>query len=574
MTMIPTEGVGQIVFYVIVLLAVTPLLGTYMAKVYEGENVLLARWFGFAERGFYRLLRISPDEEQNWKQYGLSVLVFSLLFMVPLYALLRLQGHLPLNPDHLSGVNAGVAVNTAASFVTNTNWQYYGGEYTMSYLSQMAGLAVQNFISAAVGMAVLAAMIRGFARRETTKLGNFWVDLYRTVAYILLPICIVTAAFFIWQGIPETFSGHAVAHTLQGHTQSIGRGPVASQIAMKQLGTNGGGFYNSNSSVPFENPTGFTDFVEMLFILLIGSAEVFMFGKMVRATRQGWAVLSVMFILMITGVVIAAPAEQHGTPVLHAAGVNLAANGSQSGGNMEGKEVRFGIANTALWATATTDASNGSVNGSHDSFSALGGAVPLTNIFIGEVIFGGVGSGLYGMLMLVIIAVFVGGLMVGRTPEYLGKKIEAREMKLATIGSIFVPIVVLVLTAIAMSTHAGKLSIFNAGPHGFSEAFYAYTSQTNNNGSAFAGYGATHFSTMMGAFAMLVGRFVPLLAALAIGGSVAAKKTAPASAGTMRTDGPTFVVLLTGVVILLPALTILPALVLGPVVEALTTRLF
>jgi K+-transporting ATPase ATPase A chain len=574
MTMIPTEGVGQIVFYVIVLLAVTPLLGTYMAKVYEGENVLLARWFGFAERGFYRLLRISPDEEQNWKQYGLSVLVFSLLFMVPLYALLRLQGHLPLNPDHLSGVNAGVAVNTAASFVTNTNWQYYGGEYTMSYLSQMAGLAVQNFISAAVGMAVLAAMIRGFARRETTKLGNFWVDLYRTVAYILLPICIVTAAFFIWQGIPETFSGHAVAHTLQGHTQSIGRGPVASQIAMKQLGTNGGGFYNSNSSVPFENPTGFTDFVEMLFILLIGSAEVFMFGKMVRATRQGWAVLSVMFILMITGVVIAAPAEQHGPPVLHAAGVNLAANGSQSGGNMEGKEVRFGIANTALWATATTDASNGSVNGSHDSFSALGGAVPLTNIFIGEVIFGGVGSGLYGMLMLVIIAVFVGGLMVGRTPEYLGKKIEAREMKLATIGSIFVPIVVLVLTAIAMSTHAGKLSIFNAGPHGFSEAFYAYTSQTNNNGSAFAGYGATHFSTMMGAFAMLVGRFVPLLAALAIGGSVAAKKTAPASAGTMRTDGPTFVVLLTGVVILLPALTILPALVLGPVVEALTTRLF
>jgi K+-transporting ATPase ATPase A chain len=574
MTMIPLQGTAQIIFYVVVLLAVTPLLGSYMARVYEGENVLLARWFGFAERGFYRLLRTSPDEEQDWKGYGTSVIVFSLLFLIPLYVLLRLQGQLPLNPDHLTSVNAGVAANTASSFITNTNWQYYGGEYTMSYLSQMAGLAVQNFISAAVGMAVLAAMIRGFARRETTRLGNFWVDLYRTTAYILLPICIVTAAFFIWQGIPDTFSGHAVVHTVQGHTQSIGRGPVASQIAMKQLGTNGGGFYNSNSAVPFENPNGFTNFVEMLFILIIGSAEVFMFGKMVRATRQGWAILSVMFILMIAGVVIAAPAEQHGTPVLHDSGVNLAASSTSPGGNMEGKETRFGIANTALWATVTTDASNGSVTGSHDSFSALGGAVPLTNIFIGEVIFGGVGSGLYGMLMLVIIAVFVGGLMVGRTPEYLGKKIEAREMKLAVIGSIWVPLVVLTLTAIAMSTHAGKLSIFNAGPHGFSEAFYAYTSQTNNNGSAFAGYGALHFSTMLGAFAMLVGRFVPLLAALAIGGSVAMKKTAPASAGTMRTDGPTFVVLLTSVVILLPALTILPAIVLGPVVEALTTRLF
>jgi K+-transporting ATPase ATPase A chain len=574
MTMIPLQGTAQIVFYVLVLLAVTPILGSYMARVYEGENVLLARWFGFAERGFYRLLRTSPEEEQDWKGYATSVLVFSLLFIIPLYVLLRLQGHLPLNPDHLSGVTPGVAANTAASFVTNTNWQYYGGEYTMSYLSQMAGLAVQNFISAAVGMAVLAAMIRGFARRETSRLGNFWVDLYRTVVYILLPICIVTAAFFIWQGVPETFSGHAVAHTVQGHTQSIARGPVASQIAMKQLGTNGGGFYNSNSAVPFENPNGFTNFVEMLFILIIGSSEVFMFGKMVRATRQGWAILSVMFILMIAGVVIAAPAEQHGTPVLHDSHVALAANGVQSGGNMEGKEVRFGIANTALWATATTDASNGSVNGAHDSFSALGGAVPLTNIFIGEVIFGGVGSGLYGMLMLVIIAVFVGGLMVGRTPEYLGKKIEAREMKLAVIGSVWVPIIVLILTAIAMSTHAGKASIFNAGPHGFSEAFYAYTSQTNNNGSAFAGYGATHFSTLLGVVGLITGRFVPLITALAIGGSVAAKKITPPSLGTMRTDGPTFVVLLTSVVILLPALTILPALVLGPVVEALTTRLF
>ncbi len=574
MTMITSQGTAQIVVYVLVLLILTPLLGSYMARVYEGEQVLLARWFGFAERGFYRLLRTSPDEEQDWKGYGLSVLVFSLLFLIPLFVLLRVQGHLPLNPNHLSDVNAGVSVNTAISFVTNTNWQYYGGEYTMSYLSQMAGLAVQNFISAAVGMAVLAAMIRGFARRETTKLGNFWVDLYRSTVYILLPLSIILATILIWQGVPDTFSGHAVAHTVQGHTQSIARGPVASQISIKQLGTNGGGYYNSNSAVPFENPTGLTNFLEMLYILLIGSAEVYMFGKMVRATRQGWAVLSVMFVCMIAGVVVAAPAEQHASPVLRQSGVNITASGTSPGGNMEGKETRFGIADTALWADVTTDASNGSVNGSHDSLTALGGAVPLVNIFIGEVIFGGVGSGLYGMLMLVIIAVFVGGLMVGRTPEYLGKKIEAREMKLAVIGSVWVPIVVLILTGIAMSTEAGKASIFNAGPHGFTEAFYAYTSQANNNGSAFAGYGALHFSEMMGAFAMLVGRFVPLLAALAIGGSVAAKKTAPASAGTMRTDGPTFAVLLTGVVILLPALTILPALVLGPVVEALTTRLF
>jgi len=572
--MITSQGAAQIVVYVVVLLILTPLLGSYMARVYEGEQVLLARWFGFAERGFYRLLRTSPDEEQDWKAYGTSVLVFSLLFLIPLFVLLRVQGHLPLNPDHLPAVNAGVSVNTAVSFVTNTNWQYYGGESTMSYLSQMAGLAVQNFVSAAVGMAVLAAMIRGFARRETAKLGNFWVDLYRSTIYILLPLSIVLATLLIWQGVPDTFSGHAVAHTVQGHTQAIARGPVASQVAIKQLGTNGGGVYNSNSAVPFENPTGLTNFLEMLSILLIGSAEVFMFGKMVRATRQGWALLSVMYICMIAGVVIAAPAEQHASPVLRQAGVNVAASAAQPGGNMEGKETRFGIANTALWADVTTDASNGSVNGGHDSLTAMGGAVPLVNIFIGEVIFGGVGSGLYGMLMLVIIAVFVGGLMVGRTPEYLGKKIEAREMKLAVIGSVWVPIVVLILTGIAMSTAAGKASIFNGGPHGFTEAFYAYTSQGNNNGSAFAGYGATHFSEMMGAFAMLVGRFVPLLVALAIGGSVAAKKTAPASAGTLRTDGPTFVVLLTGVVILLPALTILPAIVLGPVVEALTTRLF
>jgi K+-transporting ATPase ATPase A chain len=573
-TLPPFQGIAQIAVYVIILLALTPLLGSYMTRVYEGDRVLLARWLGFAERAFYRLLRTSPEDEQNWREYARSVLWLSILFLIPLYVLLRVQGHLPLNPDGLNGVTQGVSVNTAASFVTNTNWQYYGGEYTMSYLSQMAGLAVQNFVSAAVGMAVLVAMIRGFARRETEHLGNFWVDLYRSIVYILLPLSLIAAIILASQGVPETFSGHAVAHTLQGGTQEIARGPVASQIAIKQLGTNGGGFYNSNSAVPFENPNGFTNFLEMLYILLIGSAEVYMFGKMVRATRQGWAILAVMYVLMIVGVAVAAPAEQHGSPVLHDSGVSLAASSNSPGGNMTDKEVRFGIANTALWATVTTDASNGSVNGGHDAFTALGGAVPLTNIFIGEVIFGGVGSGLYGMLMLVILAVFVGGLMVGRTPEYLGKKIEAKEIKLAVIGSIFVPIVVLILTAVAMTTHAGKESIFNAGPHGFTEAFYAYTSQTNNNGSAFAGYGATDFSTYLGAFAMLVGRFVPLIAALAIGGSLAAKRITPPSLGTMHTDGPTFVGLLTGVVILLPALTILPAIVLGPVVEALTTRLF
>ncbi|HEU0195385.1 MAG TPA: potassium-transporting ATPase subunit KdpA, partial [Gaiellales bacterium] len=502
MTLIPSQEIVQIAIYVLVLLALTPPLGAYMARVYNGDQFLLTRWFGFAERGFYRLLRTSPEEEQDWKGYAVSVLVFSLLFIIPLYVLLRVQSHLPLNPDHLSNVTPGVAVNTAISFVTNTNWQYYGGEYTMSYLSQMAGLAVQNFVSAGVGLAVLAAMIRGFARHETDRLGNFWVDLYRSIVYILLPLSIIVAVILISQGVPQTFAGHAVAHTVQGGTQDIARGPVASQIAIKQLGTNGGGFYNSNSAVPFENPTGLTNFVEMLSILLIASAEVYMFGKMIRATRQAWAILAVMFLLMIVGVAIAAPAEQHGSPVLRKADVSLAASSGSPGGNMEGKEVRFGIANTALWADVTTDASNGSVTGSHDSMTAFGGAVPLTNMFIGEVIFGGVGSGLYGMLMLVIIAVFVGGLMVGRTPEYLGKKIEAREMKLAVIGSVWVPIVVLVLTAVAMATAAGKESIFNAGPHGFTEAFYAYTSQGNNNGSAFAGYGATNLSTFLGGLDM------------------------------------------------------------------------
>ncbi len=440
----------------------------------------------------------------------------------------------------------------------------------MSYLTQMAGLAVQNFVSAAVGMAVLIAVIRGFARRSTSGLGNFWRDLYRSIAYILVPLSIVLAVILISQRVPETFSGHATATTLEGAQQDIARGPVASQIAIKQLGTNGGGFYNSNSAVPFENPNGLTNLLEMLAILLIPAAQVFMFGRMVLARRHAWMVFSAMFAMFAIGIAIALPTEQHGSQVLRDSGVNLTAGHGQSGGNMSDKEVRFGIANTALWATTTTNASNGSVNGGHDAFTPGGGAVPLLNIFVGEVIFGGVGSGLYGMIFYILIAVFVAGLMVGRTPEYLGKKIEAREMKFAAIGALSVPTIVLTFTALSVVTHAGLASIYNPGAHGFTEALYAWTSQTNNNGSAFAGYGATNFSAELGSIVLYLGRFIPLIAALALGGSIAAKKTVPASAGTFRTDGLTFVVLLIGVILLTAGLMVFPALTLGPIVEGLS----
>jgi potassium-transporting ATPase potassium-binding subunit len=563
------QGVAQILFYLVVLTALAYPLGLYMARVYSGQPTVLDRWFGAFERGFYRLLRTGRQREQDWKSYAKSVLVFSAVFSGFLYVLLRLQGHLPLNPDGLKGVPAHIALNTTASFVTNTNWQYYGGEYTMSYLSQMAGLAVQNFVSAAVGMAVLAAVVRGLSRRSTSDLGNFWVDLYRSLVYILLPLSLLLAVLLVSQGVVQTFDGHATATTLEGAKQTIARGPAASQIAIKQLGTNGGGFYNSNSAVPFENPNGLTNFLEMLSILLIPAAQVFMFGRMVRAGRQAWPIFAAMFAMLAIGVAILLPAEQHGSAVLRNSGVNLAQGDGQSGGNMADKEIRFGIANTALWATATTDASNGSVNGGHDALTPTGGAVPILNIFSGEVIFGGVGSGLYGMFFYVLLAVFIAGLMVGRTPEYLGKKIEAREIKYAAIGALFVPTMVLVLTAVAVSTGAGLESIFNPGAHGFSEALYAYDSQSNNNGSAFAGYGATSFAAELGTVALYLGRFVPLLAALAIGGSLAAKKTVPVSAGTFRTDGPTFAVLLVGVIALTAGLMLFPALTLGPIVEAL-----
>ncbi len=562
------QGISQLLVYAAALVALGYPLGLWMARVYSVPRVA-GRALAAVERGFYRLVRTNPAVEQDWKAYGTTVLVFTILFATLLYGIQRLQGHLFLNPDHIGAVPSHISLNTAASFVTNTNWQFYGGETTMSYLTQMAGLAVQNFVSAAVGMAVLVAVVRGIARRSTGTLGNFWVDLYRSLVYVLLPLAIVVGVILVWQGVPQTFAGHATATTLQGAHQTIARGPVASQIAIKQLGTNGGGFYNSNSGVPFENPTGLSNFVEMLAILLIPAAQVFMFGKMVLARRHAWMVFAAMFAVFAIGVAVNLPAEQHGSAVLRNSGVNLTQGHGQSGGNMSDKEVRFGQMNTATWTVATSDASNGSVNGGFDAMTPAGGAVPLVNLFLGEVIFGGVGSGLYGMFFYIVLAVFVAGLMVGRTPEWLGKKIEAREIKVAAVGALFVPTMVLVMTAVAISTKSGLASIFNQGVHGFTETLYAYNSQGNNNGSAFAGYGATSFSASFGTVAMYLGRFVPLLAALALGGSLGEKKIAPVSAGTFRTDGPTFAVLLVAVIALTAGLMIFPALTLGPIVEGL-----
>jgi K+-transporting ATPase ATPase A chain len=551
------QGIAQILFYCVALTLLAVPLGRYMAWIYNRERD------DVVERAVFRVFGRGSGDEQDWKGYGKTVLVFSVLVFGVLYAIARLQGHLFLNPDHLSSVSPHIALNTAASFITNTNWQYYGGEYTMSYFTQMAGLGVQNFVSAAVGMAVLAAVVRGIARRNAVAIGNFWRDLYRSLVYILLPLSIVLAAILIWQGVPDTLNAHATAHTLQGQTQDIARGPVASQIAIKQLGTNGGGYYNSNSATPFENPTGLSNFLEMLAILLIPASQVFMFGRMVLSRGHAWAVYGAMFAIFAVGIAINLPAEQHGSQVLRASHVSI------SQGNTTDKEVRFGLADTSVWTVATSDASNGSVNGGFDAQTPAGGSVPLVNLFLGEVVFGGVGSGLYGMFFYIIIAVFVAGLMVGRTPEWLGKKIEAREIKIAALGALFVPTMVLVMTAVAIVTKSGLASVYNHGVHGFTETLYAYDSQANNNGSAFAGYGATSFSATFGTVAMLFGRFVPLLAALALGGSLAQKKIVPASAGTFRTDGPTFTALLIGVIALTAGLMVFPALTLGPIVEGL-----
>jgi K+-transporting ATPase ATPase A chain len=585
---VTAQGWLQIAFYLVVLTALAPLLGGYMARVYQGESILLERVLGPAERLTYRALRADPRRQQDWKAYGRSVVVFSALFFVALYAILRTQGIHPFNPEGFNSAPWDVTFNTASSFITNTNWQFYGGETTMTYFSQMAGLGVQNFVSAAVGMAVLAAVIRGFASRGTKELGNFWQDVTRTLLYILLPLSFVAALVLVSQGVIQTLSGYVSYSTVQGLDQTLALGPAASQIAIKQLGTNGGGFFNVNSAMPFENGTQFSNFVEVLFILLIPAALTITFGRMIGNRRQGWALYWAMAALLVAGVAVSYAAEQHGSPAQKAAHVAVAAHNGSTGGNLEGKEQRFGIANSALWATVTTDASNGSVNASHDAFTGIGGAVPLSNIMTGEVIFGGVGSGLYGMLLMVVLSVFIAGLMVGRTPEYLGKKIESREMKLVLIGVLFVPLAVLVTSALAIATKYGAPSIYNSGPQGFSETLYAYTSQTNNNGSAFAGFtgfvqpnapgnagafGIT-FADLLGGLAMLTGRFVPMLAALAVAGSLAAKKVAPAGAGTFRTDTPTFVVLLIGVIVIVGALTFFPALLLGPIVQGLTNQLF
>jgi len=561
------QGISQVLVYAIVLIALAYPLGLYMARLYG--SLRAPRFLGALERGFYRFVRTDAQKEQDWKGYGLTVLTFTVLFWGLVYLIQRIQNSLFLNPDHLANVPSHLALNTASSFVTNTNWQFYAGESTMSYLTQMSVLAVQQFVSAAVGMAVLAAVVRGIARRSAVDLGNFWVDLYRSLVYILLPLAAIVAVILMSQGVPQTFSAHATAKTLEGASQVITRGPAASMIAIKQLGTNGGGYWNSNSAVPFENPTGFSNFIEMLAILLIPAGQVFMFGKMVLARRHAWMVFAAMFTMFAIGVGVNYPAEQHGSSVLRASGVNLAQGHGQSGGNMQDKEVRFGIANSAIWTTVTSDASNGSVNSGFDAQTPAGGAVPLVNLFLGEVIFGGVGTGLFGMFFYIVIAIFVAGLMVGRTPEWLGKKIEAREIKLAALGALFVPTMVLTLTAISIVTKSGLESIYNSGVHGFTETLYAYDSQSNNNGSAFAGFGLTSFSAYFGSIAMLLGRFVPMIAALALGGSLAKKKIVPASAGTFRTDGATFVVLLVGVITLTAGLMILPALTLGPIVEGL-----
>jgi K+-transporting ATPase ATPase A chain len=582
------QGWLQIAIYFAVLTALTPLLGAYMARVYTGGRLFLTPVLGPAERLTYRLLGVNPHVQQDWKGYARTTLVFSALFFVVLYVILRTQGIHPFNPEGFDSGTWDVSFNTAASFVSNTNWQFYGGETTMTYFSQMAGLAVQNFVSAAVGMAVLAAVIRGFASRGAAELGNFWQDLTRTLLYILLPLSLVGALILVSQGVIQTLSGAVTFDTLGGAEQTLALGPAASQIAIKQLGTNGGGFFNVNSSFPFENATTLSNFVEVLFILLIPAALTATFGRMVGNRRQGWALYAAMAVMLVVTIGVAYGAEQNGSPAQKAADVATASEDGSTGGNLEGKDQRFGIANSAMWAAITTAASNGSVNSSHDAYTGAGGTVPLVNMMTGEVIFGGVGSGLYGMLLFVLLAVFIAGLMVGRTPEYLGKKIEAREVKYVLIGTLYPALGVLVFTALAIATKWGAPSIYNSGPQGFSETLYAYTSQGNNNGSAFAGYtgfvqpnapgnvgafGIT-FADLMGGVAMLFARFVPLLAALGVAGSLATKRVSPIGAGTFRTDTPTFVALLIFVIVIVAALTFFPALLLGPIVQALTDQLF
>lgn len=573
------QGLLQIGLYLGVLLLVVNPIGSYMARIYLDEPAGLNRWLRQIELGLYRLSGVDPNREMNWRQYTIAMLLLNLLGIAAVFGLQRMQAVLPLNPQGMPAVGVDSALNTAVSFATNTNWQGYGGETTMSYLTQMLGLTVQNFLSAASGMAVLVALIRGFARHNAETIGNFWVDMTRSVLYILLPLSLIFAVTLAGQGVVQSLGPYQMATTVEaqshagsgnadGGQQSIAMGPVASQLAIKQLGTNGGGFFNVNSAHPFENPTPLSNFLEMLAILLIPAALCYSFGVMIGDTRQGWLILATMTVIFIPFVLLTVAAEQAGNPLLANLGVDQAASLAQAGGNMEGKETRFGIVNSALWAVATTAASNGSVNAMHDSFTPLGGLIPMALIQLGEVVFGGVGSGLYGMIVFALLAVFIAGLMIGRTPEYLGKKIEAFEMKMAALVILIPPLLVLGGTAFAVMLEVGKASIFNPGPHGFSEVLYAFSSAGNNNGSAFAGLNANvPFYNLSLAIAMLLARYGLMVPILAIAGSLAAKKTVPVGAGTLPTYTPLFGLLLLVVVLMVGALTFVPALALGPVVE-------
>ncbi len=593
------NGYLQLGLYVVILLALAKPLGTYMARIFEGQPAVLNRIGAPVEKLLYRVSGIDPTHEMRWTQYALAVLIFNLLGALVVYGLQRLQNYLPLNPQGLAAVSPDSSFNTAVSFATNTNWQGYGGESTMGYLTQMAALTVQNFVSAATGIAVLLPLIRAFAREKVDTVGNFWVDLTRSTLYILLPLSLILAVVLVSQGVVQTFSayqtvplvesieydapkldtagqpmkddkGNPVTEKATQKEQVLAVGPAASQIAIKQLGTNGGGFFNANSAHPFENPTPVSNFLEVLAILLIPAALCYTFGKMVGDTRQGWVILGAMTAVFVVLLALCAGAEHAGNPMLQKLGVDDTPSALQSGANMEGKETRFGIANSVLWATATTAASNGSVNAMHDSFTPLGGLVPMWLMQLGEVIFGGAGSGLYGMLMFAIVAVFVAGLMIGRTPEYLGKKIESFEMKMAAIAVLIPLVMALGGTAIAVAVEAGKVGVANPGAHGFSEILYAFSSASNNNGSAFAGLSAnTPFYNGALAIVMLFSRYWLIVPVLAIAGALVAKKKVPAGLGTLPTHTPLFAAMLVGTVVIIGALTFIPALALGPIVEHL-----
>jgi len=562
------NGWIQIALFSVIVIALTKPFGFYMTRVFSGERTFLSPILHPIERGLYRLCGVDEKGEQHWLTYAVAVMFFSVAGFITLYLLQRLQGMLPFNPAGQGAVEESLAFNTAVSFITNTNWQSYTPETTMSYLVQMAGLTVHNFLSAATGIAMAIALIRGFARRSAKTIGNFWVDLTRCTLYILLPVAIVVGLFFVWQGMPQNLGAYVDATTLEGAHQTIAQGPVASQEVIKMFGTNGGGFFNANSAHPYENPNGLTNLVQMILIFAGGAGLTNVLGRMVGDQRQGWAIFAAMGILFLIGVAVAYPSEAGGNPALAAFNVDQTASATQAGGNMEGKEVRFGIANSALFTTVTTDASCGAVNNMHDSLMPLGGMVPLVNMALGEVIFGGVGSGLYGMLAFAIVAMFVAGLMVGRTPEYLGKKLEAKEVKMAILALLSLPLSILGFTALATVVPAGLAGISNTGPHGFTEILYAYTSSTGNNGSAFAGLSAnTLFYNTTLAFAMLMGRFLFVIPLLAVAGSLASKKLLAPSAGTFPTHGGLFVGLLVGVVLIIGGLTYFPAVALGPVVE-------